>query len=344
LNETRTSSSIFVADGEQARQTPHVDLRRPSHLDEQHWDAITVHVGRVNAMPADDRGGLIGACKDLCECVAKIALSEAPAAFGEGDDFPKLVKKAAQVLSGATPLTDGSDQSSTVAKGLAIMIGGLGTASHGLAELRNGFGSGHGHALVPTIAVEDAVLVRAFTDAWLIWTLSRLERLLANSVSILIAELQAGGFRRGLLKQRFHDVGLETLGAEEQERLGFAVAQRGGRGETFVVTEAGIDPLAHDDSWPIHYQYGIAQALLLTPLGTLHPVCLNVLAAIVGRMPQELQERLLDEVQDAPISASLLRDNDRRMDVSTALASVGAGLPAAVQSPWRSLTSKFAAG
>ena len=67
-------------------------LLRPQHINEQHWESIQLHAARVANQIAEDAGGLIGACKELVECVAKVVLLEATSP--ELEEFPKLIKKA----------------------------------------------------------------------------------------------------------------------------------------------------------------------------------------------------------------------------------------------------------
>ena len=199
------------------------------------------------------------------ECLAKIVLEVAPAP--EIADFPKLVKKASTVLGGAAPRTDGDTETSTLAKGMALLVQAAETAAQGVSELRNEHGSGHGHTRVPVIADEDVALVGAYTaSAWVTWALARLDRLLANSVTALIDELTSTTFYRGVLQQRLTEVGFEEIGAQEQERLGFAVAERGGRRNTFVVADEGLRPLLEDGVWPLAYQYGVAKGCCSPPM------------------------------------------------------------------------------
>jgi hypothetical protein len=282
---------------------------------------------------------VIGACKDLVECVAKVVLAEATSP--EIADFPKLVKKASTMLGGATPMTDGDVQAATLAKGLALPISAQETAAQGLSELRNDHGAGHGRPTMSVIADEDVQLVRSYTEAWVCWALARLERLLTNSVSTLIAELTGTTFGAGLLAQRLKEVGFVHLPEQELERLGFAVAERGVRRETFVVAQGGVKPLEHEDWWPISYQYGVAKGLLLTSEGVMQPVRLDVLAAIVSRLGADLQARLLDEVEAARI-APALRQNDEAMNVIwTALGGVSALVNDGHRARWETLGERF---
>lgn len=316
-----------------------MEFSRPSRIDGGHWSAIATHAARVGNQLPSDHAGEIGACKDLVECVAKVVLAEATSP--EIDDFPKLVRKASTVLGSSTPHTDGGAQAGTLAKGLAMAVGAHETAAQGLGEFRNGHGSGHGRPTMPAIADEDVRLVLAYTQAWVSWALSRLERLLANSVSTLIAELTGSTFRQGMLRERMTEVGFEQVGEEEQERLGFAVAERGVRRETFVVAAGGVSPLVHDAAWPPAYQFGIAKGLLLTAEGTLLPLRLDVLAAVLPRLGTDLQARLLDEVEFAMMSSAIAADEATLMGTWTALVAMESSLHESLRARWSALAERF---
>ena len=307
-------------------------LLRPQHISEQHWESIQLHAARVANQIAGDAGGLIGACKELVECVAKVVLVEATSP--ELEEFPKLIKKACTLLAGATPATDGDEQASTLAKGLAILVGSYETAAQGLSELRNEHGSGHGQPLLPNIAAEDTELVRAYAHAWCTWALARLDRLLTNSVSVLIEELTGTTFRAGLLRRRMREVGFETLGFEEQERLGFAVAERGARRETFVVAIDGLDPLEQGSTWPIAYQYGVAKGLLLTADGRLLPTRARTLAAVLPRLSVELQTRLLEDAEWAGVPSDVRRDEERMLQIWSEVSGLTPCIDESLRSIW----------
>lgn len=309
-----------------------VDLRRPKGVDSQRWLAIQQHASRVVNQIPGDHGGMIGACKDLVECVAKVVLTEATSPVS--DDFPRVVKKASSILGQAASDFGGGSSAATTAKGLAQAVNqAASTSAQGLAELRNEHGSGHGRTAPADVSPEDTELILSYTVGWTVWALARLERLLANQVSTLIAELSDSIFHKGVLRSRFSAVGLDTLGEEEQERLGFAVAERGARRQTVVVARDGLDPLIEIGKWPIAYQYGVAKGLLLTAEGTLRPVRTDVLAAVVPRLGFDLIERLLDDLEGT-IATHMIDDESASQWMT--LNSIGSRLPGKLGSRWQS--------
>ncbi len=309
-------------------------LERPNRLRDSHWQVIEAHAARVANQLPGDTGGLVGACKELVECVAKVALTEATSP--ELDDFPKLVKKASSVLGGVAPQSDGDKHAANLAKGLAMMVGATETAAQGLSELRNEYGSGHGHAKLSVIAAEDVQLVCAYVHAWCTWALARLERLLTNSVTTLIDELTGNTFQRGLLRKRMQDVGFDQLGFEDQERLGFAVAERGARRETFVVAQGGLDPLDHDGSWPLAYQYGVAKGLLLTADGRLLPTRLKTLGAVLQRLSADLQQRLIDDAESAVVPVDVRGDSNKMEELRADLDALTPAIDEQLRARWDS--------
>ena len=50
-----------------------VALSRPEGISDQHWAAIAVHEARLDrACERGDRSDVVGAAKELCECVASV--------------------------------------------------------------------------------------------------------------------------------------------------------------------------------------------------------------------------------------------------------------------------------
>jgi hypothetical protein len=113
---------------------------------------------------------------------------------------------------------------------------------------------------------------------WSRWELARLDELGGGEVDLLVRELRGQHYHRGELETRFDEVGLDSLFADDQQRLGVAVAHRAMKGTfvvramkgTFVVRESGVNPLLERASeWPDAYRLGVAEGLLLEPEGRL---------------------------------------------------------------------------
>lgn len=83
----------------------------------------------------------IGTAKEFLESIAKTALQCKGQAWGSGDSFPSLVKKALSVLA---VVPGGITRKSDTERAIRVLGANLGSAVDKLAELRNWHGTGHG--------------------------------------------------------------------------------------------------------------------------------------------------------------------------------------------------------
>ena len=75
------------------------DLRRPDHLEDEAWEAIQVHVRRLEgAQTSADAGWVIGCSKDLIECVARVVLDAKGVSLAGTADFDEAVNAAHMAL------------------------------------------------------------------------------------------------------------------------------------------------------------------------------------------------------------------------------------------------------
>lgn len=233
-----------------------ITLRPTAGVGDAQWSAIVDAADRLNrAVDANDLAAVVGGCKDLCECVAKVVLVARTEA-DEGLDYPALITKALTTLGrrpGHGDVADGP---------IRDMVQGARKVVITLAEMRNKVGSGHGRSTAPVTTAEHASLALNATRLWCEWALDRLAVVLENSVDVLIAELSGRTFTKGELAKRLAAIGLGTLTDEDAERLGRAVAQRGGYGGTFVVKWDGVDAALLDpSSFPAPYRRGLVSGL-----------------------------------------------------------------------------------
>lgn len=317
-----------------------MELDRPRGISDQSWQAIDHHRQRVDRawrFPTDG-GAVIGAAKDLCECVARVVLEERAVPYSANDDMPKLVAAAHKSLD----RLPGRGQAAQI--GVRNLSQAARTMVTVLVELRNELGSGHGRAQIPKVSREAAVAASDAAALWVRWVLARLDDLLGGDVDLLVQELRGGPYRRGLLEQRFDEVGLDTLPGEDQRRLGVAVAHRAMKG-TFVVRESGVDPLQDRPAdWPEDYRMGVASGLLLAPDGNLElwPYFAPVLASILAQMRHEDWVQLINVAVAAPVTPYLAFDQARLDEVRTALEEQVHSLPERNRAEWLRLASKFA--
>lgn len=318
-----------------------MELQRPRGIDDQSWQAISLHEQRLAQawQQPEDLSAAIGAAKELCESVARVVLTERAVPVSRSDDMPKLVK----VAHGTLDRQPGRGQAAQIA--VRNLSQAAMTIVVTLAELRNELGTGHGRAKVPRISREAAVVATDAGILWSRWALARLDEVLGGEVDRLISELSGRGFHRGLLDQRFDEVGLDNLFGDDQYRLGVAVARRSMNG-TFVVWESGVTPLADKPlDWPEDYRRGVAAGLLLDQSGNLDiwPFFVPTLAAVVGVMANADWSELSAQALSAPLEQSITADANKLLEIREALGSNAERLPESARPAWNSLTAKFPA-
>jgi Abortive infection C-terminus len=259
--------------------------------------------------------------------------------FSRGDDMPKLVKAAHRTLD----RLPGRGQAGNIAvRNLSQAALTIVTI---LTELRNELGTGHGRARVPRVSREAAVAATDASILWTRWALARLDELIGGEVDRLIDELRSGSFYRGLLNQRFDEVGLDDLFADDQYRLGAAVAQRSMNG-TFVVWESGVTPIADMPlDWPEDYRRGVAVGLLLGPEGSLvvRPLFVPALAAVVAEMAPADWSELSAQALSAPLESSIATDYGKLCEIQEILEAQAVAMPPSAWQAWDALTARFAA-
>ena len=102
---------------------------------------VSQQITRMEAAIHNDPSLAIGTAKELIESCCKTILEERGVAHGANDDLPKLVKATVKELK-LTP-SDIPDEASA-ADSIRKLLSNLATVAHGVAELRNKYGTGHG--------------------------------------------------------------------------------------------------------------------------------------------------------------------------------------------------------
>lgn len=98
---------------------------------------IDIMMGQVESAPHI----AIGKAKELLETTCKQVLNERGIKFGIDLDFNQLVKRTREAI-GLTPESVADDSQAKVIAGK--ILGSLGQIAHGMSELRNLYGDGHG--------------------------------------------------------------------------------------------------------------------------------------------------------------------------------------------------------
>ena len=100
------------------------------------------------------------------------------------------------------------------------------------------------------------------------------------------------------------------------------ITRRSSIGETFVVSEAGVEPLRLDaDAWPPSYRAGMAAGLPLDAKGrfSLRPPFVRDLAAIVGVMSLDQWHGLASKATTALWTNQLAADVDQQRELADAI-------------------------
>jgi hypothetical protein len=235
------------------------DLDRPDHLAQEHWTAIRSYQSRLTtAAAAGDRPGVIGAAKDLIECIARCVLDATEITVGDSVKFPKLVYEAQKALKRvAGPDTGVSEEVRAIANAAQAI-------ATSVNAIRNEVGTGHGRARLPEIDDEMASIVYDATFLWCRWALRRLGHLLAGYPNLLLTELNTA-VSRDTLQKHFTDVRVPQLPADIQHAVGVAFGRQaaGGFGNAYVV---GVKPAAVQPDlteFPVPYRLGLAEGMLI---------------------------------------------------------------------------------
>lgn len=260
-----------------------IKLTRSAGVTDDQWVAINDAVDRLNrAVDVNDLPAVVGASKELCECVAKVVLV-ARTEPGEGLEYPALISKALETL-GRKP-----GQGDVAERPIREIVQGASKVVSSLAEMRNKVGTGHGRATPPSANGEHASLALNATRLWCEWALDRLAVVLENSVDVLINDLAGSNFSSGLLRHRLSEIGLDKLSDVDAERLGRSIAQRGGQGNTFVVKRDGVDAaLRNPSGFSPAYRVGLVSGLFFDPDGYVTTTPNRVAEA--GRLLQSLDD------------------------------------------------------
>lgn len=256
-----------------------LELTRPDELDEPHWAAIVDGVGRVQRSRQDeDWRAAVGAAKELCETVAKITLAARHTDIP--GEYPKLIKAAHATL--------GRDPGFVSEQPLRDMAQAARNLASSLAQLRNSWGTGHGHAIVPSTTIEHADLAIDAAFTWCRWALRRLDHVLRNTVDRVIADLAGGEvFYQGTLARRLAELDLATLDDDDLDRLGRAIAHRGLHRETFVVRIDGVEAVATTpESYPEALRRGLIAGIFVDENGYVRadPVGLELAMQLVNSL------------------------------------------------------------
>jgi hypothetical protein len=274
---------------------PPVSQRQRGSVDRHAFldQAAADHRGRLAAaVAADDRPGVIGAAKELIECVARCVLDATERPVGDKEDFNAVIRAAQKALERVA----GNDVSSS--PDVKVIAGAAQSIAVRANVIRNQVGTGHGRARVADIDDEMAEIAADGAMLWSRWALRRLGHLMARYPTRLLSAL-AGGAYRDRLRTAFEEVQLPDQPKEVQHAIGVAFGREaaGGFGNASVV---GLRPAVDSpdlDVYTVDYRLGLVDGMVINGEGqialTEHyvPRLVDVLAPIPGaRAVQAINE------------------------------------------------------
>jgi Abortive infection C-terminus len=239
------------------------ELSRPDHLADESWTAIESYLSRfASASAGDDRPAMIGAAKDLIECIARCVLNATENAVGDSVKFPTLIHEAQKALKRvASPDIGVSEEVRAIARAAQ-------TIATSVNAIRNKVGTGHGRARLPEIDDEMSSIVHDATLLWCRWALRRLEHLLAGYPNLLLAEVNTA-VSRDTLQRHFNEVRVPNLPTDIQHAVGVAFGRQaaGGFGNAHLV---GVKPAADSPDlveFPVSYRLGLVEGMVIDYAG-----------------------------------------------------------------------------
>jgi hypothetical protein len=340
----RGASELIEATKPQDTGRMPLDFRRPDHLENEAWDAIQVHVRRLEgAQNSSDAGWVIGSAKDLIECVARVVLDAKGVSLSGTADFDEAVN-AAHVALQRQP---GQDVS--MSPDIRAIASSARKMVLGVRSVRNNDGAGHGRARVRAIEEETVTAIFDATVLWVRWALRRLGHILIGEADRLIAELQASVVYRQSLAEHLDAVMLPDQPPETQRAIGFAFGARAAQ-DTGNPRIVGIDPAIESSDirvWPIPYRLGITEGLILgrwgyrTSTDRYVPEMAGVLTAVpAADLKKELPD-LIEKVESADYPSGYLPPIADRLQVATALRAHVELIPAEARELWLGLAAVF---
>lgn len=136
------AEECLVVEGRHVRFGPQIGipwfLSSNSSIDREHFGK---YCQRIQSCVQSDPEGALGASKELVEAVAKYIIQQHGDTITASESVQALLKKATGHLGLAA---DDIPESAKGAESIKKVLNSLGTIVHGMAELRNLYGTGHG--------------------------------------------------------------------------------------------------------------------------------------------------------------------------------------------------------
>lgn len=233
-------------------------LPQPKRIQSGHWLAICDAYQRMGrAVEANDFAHVVGAAKELTECVARVTIEANGEMYADNAAYPALLSAAHRIVAHAAkqdlPPNDVLRAIPDNARKMATQ----------LAEVRNRYGTGHGRAAIHEVTEEVAEACVHAALVWVRWVLARHTEVFLGNVTQLVSDLESQVFVSGELAQRLDAANVPALKEAEQRRLGVAVGRRTAN-ETFTVRIDGVRACSTDpERWSDAYRTGVIEGLFI---------------------------------------------------------------------------------
>jgi len=205
---------------------------------------------------------MVGAAKDLIECIARCVLDATENVVGDSVKFPKLIYEAQKALKRvAGPDVGVSEEVRAIANAAQTIATSVNT-------IRNEVGTGHGRARLPEIDDEMSWIVYDATFLWCRWALRRLGHLLAGYPNLLLAEVNTA-VSRDTLQKHFNDVRVPHQPTDIQHAVGVAFGRQaaGGFGNAYIVGVKPAVDLPDLAEFPVTYRLGLVEGMVMDYAG-----------------------------------------------------------------------------
>ena len=301
------------------------DLSRPEGIDEDGWLAIADAQQRLStAFGERDHPAVLGAAKDLVESVAKVVL----VARGESPNR----KHMSQLLTAVHRSLDSSaGRGRAVEEPLRSMLQSVRELILQIAPMRNQAGTGHGRPTPTPVYGEHASVSADAAMLWCRWVLERFGEVHRSSPAWLIELLVTSVFYKNEVANHLAQVDLGQLPNPDLDRIGRALAQRGGWRDTRVVWNDGVGAaLREPERFPEAFRRGLLFGLFISRQGMIET------SQLVMKPAAQLATRLDD--------AQVLEDLRTELEAALFSTDFRADAPALIAAAIRDASKEFRTG
>jgi hypothetical protein len=314
------------------------ELTRPDGIDDDGWLAITEGCQRLEKVfDEQDHPAVLGTAKDLVESVAKVIL----VARGESPNqknMPSLLTKVHLSLDSSAGRGRATEEP------LRSMLQSIRTLIGQIAPMRNQGGTGHGRQSPSSVTAEHASVAADAAMTWCRWAVERFGDVHRSSPAWLIALLDTSIFYKDEVAGHLSRIDLDQLPDPDLNRVGRALAHRGGWRDTRVVWQDGVGAaLREPERFPRSFRVGLLYGLFFSRQGEIETshLAMRPAAQLAARLGDEsILANLRVELDSAVFSANLRADTPTQ--IAASIRESANELPVGpLRSAWEELVERF---